>query len=325
MRCKILLFFTFLSAAAFPQSDDTLVLQPATESYFRFMYENDFFSATDRYYTQGIQVTFIHRLVKYSPFSKTLIPLSKNARNYYGIQARQDCFTPRSIRHEGIFYGERPFCATAFISHTLRSLDPVKKQSLHTQLDIGGLGPCARCEDEQKAIHKALVNIYPLGWENQVHNDLILNYRASFEKGIINTRSFELMGITAARLGTLYTDLGLGVHMRLGKMNPYFNNLGLSKSTVNKKSNQPFLIYAFIKGNARLIAYNATLQGGLFNTASPYTLASDRISRVVIDGTGGIVIAYKQVSLEYSKAYITSEFKGGLDHGWGRCFITVCF
>jgi hypothetical protein len=325
MRYKILLIFTFLSVAAFPQTADTTVLQQETESYFRFMYENDFFSATDRYYTQGIQVSFVHKLVKYSPFSKTLISLGKNARNYYGIQAEQDCFTPRSIRHEEIFYGERPFCATAFVSHSLRSLDPVKKQSLNTQLDLGAIGPCARCEDEQKAIHKALVNIYPQGWEHQIHNTIILNYRTSFEKGIVNTRHFELMGITAARLGTLYTDLGLGVHLRLGKMNPYFNNLGLSKSPWKKYGNQRFLVYAFLKANARLIGYNATLQGSLFDHSSPYTLASGTVSRVVIDGMGGVVIAYKRLSLEYSKAYITPEFKGGLDHGWGRCVITVCF
>jgi lipid A 3-O-deacylase len=325
MHYRVLLFFTFLSAAAFSQSADTLALPPETEGYFRFMYENDFFSATDRYYTQGIQVVFIHKLVKYSPLSKTLIPLGKNSRNYYGIQAEQDCFTPRSIRHEEIFYGERPFCATAFVSHSLRSLDPVKKQSLNTQLDIGGLGPCARCEDEQKAIHKALVNIYPLGWEHQIRNDVILNYRASFEKGIVNTRSFELMGITAARLGTLYTDLGLGIHARFGKMNPYFNNLGLSKSPWKKKSNHKFSAYAFLKANGRLVGYNASLQGGLFNRTSVYTVSPGNVSRVVIDGMGGVVMAYKRVSLEYSKAYITPEFKGGFDHGWGRCVITVCF
>ncbi|MCD6067168.1 MAG: hypothetical protein K0S33_1994 [Bacteroidetes bacterium] len=324
MRIFLLSLFVFFSAPAFSQADSS-TLQPKTENYFRFTYDNDFFSATDRYYTQGIQLVFIHPVVKHSPFSKTLIPLGKTARNYYGFQLEQDCFTPRSIRHEEIFYGERPFSATFFISHLLRSLDLLKKRSLTTQLDMGVIGPCARCEDEQKAIHKALVNIYPQGWEHQIKNDVILNYRTSFEKGLINTRHFELMGNTSARIGTLYTDIGLGLHFRLGILNPYYANPGLSKAPYSKNTNRIFSTYVYLRTNARLVGYNATLQGGLFNQESVYTVPSGDVSRIVADGIAGIVIVFKRVSLEYSKAYVTSEFTGGLDHGWGRCVITLCF
>ena len=119
------------------------------ENYIRLQYDNDFFSATDRYYTQGIQLAVIHPVIRFSPFSFALIRLNKNALNYYGLQFEQDCFTPRNIRYDTLNYTERPYAATFFVSHTLSSLNPGKKTALHTRLDLGVIGPCARCEDEQ--------------------------------------------------------------------------------------------------------------------------------------------------------------------------------
>jgi lipid A 3-O-deacylase len=319
-----LLFFIFIfSSAAFSQNDSAMTVPVKLENYFRFTYDNDFFSATDRYYTQGILLDFIHPAIKYSPFSYTLIRLNKQARNYYGLHAEQDVFTPKSIRYMGgaIYYGERPFTAIFFVSHALTSLDPEKKIALKTQLDLGIIGPYAKGEEEQKGIHKALDNIEPLGWENQLAQDVIINYRAMIEKSFVSTTYFELMGSATARLGTLYTDAGIGLNVRVGLFSPYFNSLGLEKNPTRRK----FKIYAHTRFTARAIGYNATLQGGLINTNSVYTLSGSDISRVVANISGGIVVAYKHVSLEYSRAYTTPEFKKGVDHGWGGIALTVCF
>ena len=293
---------------------------PAPESYLKLNYDNDFFSATDRYYTQGIQVQFIHRIMRYSPFSYALIRLGKKSRNYYGLNLEQDCFTPKSIRYDTINYLERPFAATAFFSHFLVSLDAGKKQLLQTQLDLGVIGPCARCEDEQKAIHKALVNIRPLGWEAQIAQDLIINYRATYEKAIVYTRFAELMGSATVRAGSLYTDGSLGMHFRAGWMNPYFNNLGIEKNGGRK-----FQLYVFFRAQARAVGYNATMQGGLFDRNSIFTIPDKDISRLVYDGTAGVHVVIKRVRLEYSRSYITPEFIRGVDHGWGRVAVAVCF
>ncbi|MES2679293.1 MAG: lipid A deacylase LpxR family protein [Bacteroidota bacterium] len=319
----IFIFFLLSGLKVFPQLADSTTSTPKTENYFSFRYDNDFFSATDRYYTQGIQVNLIHPVVRYSPFSYALIRLSRQALNYYGLQLQQDVFTPVSIRHEGIFYGERPFTAVFFVSHSLVSIHTAKKTRLETQLDLGIMGPNAKGEEEQKGIHKALDNIEPLGWENQLAQDIVVNYRASLEKGLIMKNNFELMGAGVGRVGTLYTDLGVCLNARLGIFSPYFNNLGLENDPAKRKNK--FKIYGFAKAGARAVVYNATLQGGLINQSSVYTLPASDVTRLVAECLGGIVIAYKRVSLEYSKAYITPEFKNGVDHGWGKCVITVCF
>jgi len=324
IRNHILIFSILISIKTFAQSD-SLVTPIKPESYFSFNYDNDFFSATDRYYTQGIQLTFINPIVRYSPFSYTLIKLNKHALNYYGFHAKQDVFTPVSIRYNGgaVYYGERPFTAIFYISHSLTSINTAKKLLLRTQLDLGVLGPQALGEQEQKGIHKALNNIQPLGWENQLSTDYIVNYNVKVERGLSIKKNREAMVSLTARLGTLYTDVGMGFNFRFGIFSPYFNNLGLENNSLTRKNK--FKVYGVAKINGRLVGYNATLQGGLTNSGNVYQLSSKQITRTVADMSAGIVMAYKRLSMEYTKVYITPEFKGGVDHGWGQCVITVCF
>lgn len=323
MKVKLILICMFFSTLLLSQSIDSSAIPKKLESYIGLKYDNDFFSATDRYYTQGIQLSIINQMIKYSPISYALIRLNKKALNYYGLHFEQDCFTPKSIRYDTLNYLERPFAATFFVSHTLNSLNSEMKIALQTQLDLGVIGPCAMCEEEQKAIHRSLVNIQPLGWENQLKADYIINYRVKFEKGFFNKKKREIIGNATFRVGTLYTDVSVGLTGRMGFFSSYFNNLGMDKYAVERKSN--FQFYGILKGNVKAVVYNATLQGGMFNDASVYTISDNRITRVVVEGMAGLVFTYKRIGLEYSKFYLSPEFKEGLEHHWGRCLITYCF
>lgn len=331
---RILIFFQLLFSSAVAQSDSTTseIKISKPESYFRVNYDNDFFSATDRYYTQGIYLEFIFPFIKKSPLSKLLIPLNKNSINYYGINLEQDGFTPRSIRHDSIYFGERPYASVFFVSHFLVSIAKGKKQRLTSRFDLGIIGPDAKGEEEQKAIHFALKNIQPLGWEYQIAGDYVINYNLKFEKGLYVKKKFEFIGFAASRIGTLYDDLSLGILLRAGRMQSYFDNLGLNAASKKKSIqnvspviNKKFQFHAFSKGEIKTVAYNATMQGGFFNKNSIYTIPSNDIKRIVAIAYVGVVISYKAMSLEYTKAYISPEFKNGLHHGWGHCNITFCF
>ena len=319
MKKKLILIYCCFSFCVFSQPLTVADSTTQLENYIRFNYENDFFTATDRYYTQGIQLTVVHPFIKYSPLSKTLIRLKNATSNYYGATLEQNCFTPVSIRHEEIFYNERPFTGTFSLAHQLTSLNYNKQIALKTQLEIGGIGKCARCEDEQKAIHRALVNIQPQGWEYQLSNDIILNYKIGVEKGIINTNYFQTIAQTSVRLGSLYSDVSAGLNVRVGLFTNYFKNLGLQKNYINASKLSKYKIYVVVKSNAKAVAYNATLQGGAFNNNNVYTLNANQITRVVYDASAYIVLAYKHFSVEYGYAYTTKEFENGVDHGWGKC------
>ncbi len=328
---KIISIFCFCSTLLVGQND-TSITQAKSDRYFRYNYDNDFFTALDRYYTQGVYIELIMPIIRKSPFSKTLIPLKKNALNYYGLNIEQDGFTPRSIRHEGIWVGERPFASVFFVSHFLHSIDTEKKRKLTTRLDLGIIGPDAGNENVQKGIHYALDNIQPLGWENQIALDYVVNYNAQIEQEIYSRNKIELIAFANARVGTLYDDIAGGAILRLGWMQPYFKNLGMTKQRAGEGIRR-YQFYIYSKAQMKVVGYNATLQGGMFNKNSVYTIPSDDIQRAVALGQFGLVFAFRRVSFEYSRVYIGSEFTNklvgefdnGKSHGWGHIAITTCF
>lgn len=282
--------------------------------FLSFAYENDVFAGTDRYYTQGVQLTFVHPLIKRSPVSTILIHLKNRTNTIYGLALEQNCFTPRSILYKGIFYEERPYSGTVFLSHHLTSFNENKQFALKTQLDLGAIGPCALCKEEQKAIHRATGDAQPLGWENQIKNDVYLNYSVGFEKGIIQTKYFQTILQSSIRAGTIHNDVSAGINLRLGITEDYFKPHGFGKAT---RSN--YQLFLTLKAKAKFIAHNATLQGGVFTKNNAYTLNANQITRLVYDAGTYLVFSYKRLGIECGYSYLSPEFEKGLEHGWGKC------
>ncbi len=316
VRFFLFLRVLILNLKLYGQSDSLV----STTNCVSFNYENDLFTKTDRYYTQGVQLTLIHSLIKKSPLSKTLIQLKNSMNNYYGITIEQNCFTPISITYKEIYSGERPYTGTLFLSHHLLSLNFKKQIALKTQLDLGRIGNCAQCKDEQIAIHKATNNSRPMGWEYQLKNDVYLNYKLTFEKGILNSSYFQGFAQTTLRAGTIYNDVSLGLNLRFGLFNNYFKNLGIEKNV--KKIFRTFVV---LKSNAKAVAYNATLQGGIFSKDNVYTLNANQVRRLVYDAGAYFVLLYKNFGLEHGYFYATKEFEKGVDHGWGKCTFVFWF
>jgi hypothetical protein len=275
----------------------------------RVSYDNDLFNATDRYYTQGIYLELQAPAIARSPISLILLGFPNSLENQYSLYLEQDVFTPRSIRRNSIYFGERPYSAVLFISHKRTSFSG--SQKLVSRIDLGVIGPAALGKEQQTAIHTALDNLLPLGWQHQIRNDLVLNYQALASQLMFQGRFLNLISDERIRLGTLYDDVSAGLQVRTGVLKPFIESERLPQET-------RFHFYFFIRGAARLSGYNASLQGGLFNRSSPYTLPAKDLNRVIAEAQAGIVLGTKKFNIEYVNHYTGAEFKGGLDHGWGH-------
>jgi lipid A 3-O-deacylase len=320
MREFLLIVIIIFGSHVIAQNDSVREDLSKTHRYFRANYDNDFFNATDRYYTQGVYFEFIAPFLRKSPLSRILIPLNKRSQDYYGFVLEQDCFTPGSIRYDTLNYLDRPYAATMYVSQFLNSLDSLKKRRLNSRIDLGIIGPCAVCEQEQKWIHRGLANIPPLGWEYQMSQDYILNYSLGIEQGLFSLKYLDMLASADLRAGTIYDDISFGLMARVGFMADYFSQLGIRKHAVKNK----FQCYLFARGKTRFVGYNALVQGGLFDS-DIHSLPDRLIMRYVFTGSTGIVIAYKRVSVEYTKVYSSPEFLNGKYHGWGHCNFTFCF
>lgn len=64
-----------------------------SESYFRFNYDNDYFAATDRNYTQGYSLELVAPGLRRNPVNN-LFFRNKSGKNRYGIAVEHIGFTP---------------------------------------------------------------------------------------------------------------------------------------------------------------------------------------------------------------------------------------
>jgi len=94
----ITITMSFTSAFAIGQAIDYTPVYRSlnTDRSFRFSYENDFFSASDRDYTQGVYIEVIHPSLKKFPLSKLTWKSSAFRRNF-GLALETNGYTPNIL------------------------------------------------------------------------------------------------------------------------------------------------------------------------------------------------------------------------------------
>ncbi len=295
--------------------------------YFTIQYENDFFAATDQYYTQGIRYEWVNSKFRRLPTRYLLPDLGMNALNYYGLRMKRDGFTPEQVTDSIIRYGDHPYGGYTCIGHFLVSNDATQKQRLSTDFAIGIMGPIGGGQVSQTLIHKWTRNVKPLGWKYQIANDVVLKYEIRYDKMVFSRPKWiEMIAFGQAKVGTLYDNIGGGGLIRIGKMNSYFGTMtGLAKKgTAEHETSQKFQLYLFMQARGEIVGYNAMLQGGIFNRKSPYTVPNYAINRFIAEGYIGATAAYKGVSVDYFLAYLTPEFSTQTHHQWGGFTLKMC-
>ncbi len=279
------------------------------DGYFRFSYENDFFSATDEYYTQGIDAEltlpqmdklFVNKLLLHPNYSTTI----------FGLGLQHNGFTPSSISSDDILYNDRPFAAVLIAKSFAITTDTTHKQRFSTTLYFGIIGQAAGAKEMQEFIHDKLNNITPHGWQYQINNDLALNYQVQYDKQIVSYKDIlSLIGGGGGSIGTINTNLTTNVTFMFG----HINNPYSGQSPSLKK----WSIYSYCNTDVKYVLYNASLQGGITANSNPYVLSASEITRSIASFRYGIRVSYGRIFLEYFKAWQTREFEKGKPHSYG--------
>ncbi|MBP7243947.1 MAG: lipid A deacylase LpxR family protein [Bacteroidia bacterium] len=315
-----LILFCGIPFSLFSQTIDNTASFRSMEStgYFRLHYENDFFTASDFYYSQGINLEFCSPALINNPLN-LLLPKMKNSGSTFGLALEHAVFTPSSIRNAEIMYNDHPYAAYMILKTFLISTDTLNFQRLSSTLSIGGIGPIASGDEMQKSIHKWLKNIEPLGWQHQIKNDIILNYELTYEQQLYNYKNYFLLSsLVKIQAGTLMDNAQIGCTVMAGRFNsPYAS----STSSILRI----FKLYGYAQPLVRMVGYDATLQGGMFNRDNPYTLSSQQLTRIVFETNFGLVLGFQKVYLEYYQSLQTKEFQLGKYHRWGGIRVGIIF
>ncbi len=288
----------------------------------RIVWDNDFINVrgdgTDRYYTNGIRIDYFYTKLEKARFpSSLLLNISDDNNNVYGWGLAQFMFTPKNIAVPDIQYNDRPYAGALYSIHSLQSIDNIKKIKIISEIRLGVIGPLSFAKETQTWAHRVINYTKPLGWHNQVPNDIILNYNISVEKLMLQaSKKILLVGIVETFSGTTYNAAGAGFMLRVGKFNNYFDDISGAQTKMNKSQ-----LYVFMKPAARVVLSNALLQGGLLNQFRPqsngYVLSKDQIERVVVLYDVGITFEKPRYSITISQKSIGAEFKGQYTQEYG--------
>ena len=281
------------------------------DKYIGFQFDNDIFFQTDYYYTSGEKIYFINPIISKSPVDLILISPSSIGDVYYsGLSIEHRMFTPTDTPNDTVKIGDRPYAASLSISQIRVTENNVRGYRVLSSLSIGAIGKFAFGRELQSLIHGLTPSQLPVGWDSQISNGLLLNYGVELDRRILYKEGFEWIGSGSVNLGSVNTDLSLSTTIRLGKMDTYF-------TSYSPKVNSKFKIWVEASYAAKVVFYNAYLQGGMFSNTSPYVIESSNVERLIHTFTLHTFIQYNKHRVIFQANNLSPEFEGAVWHTWG--------
>ena len=118
-------------------------------------------------------------------------------------------------------------------------------------LDLGCLCPCAGGVRTQNTLHRLINQPLPQAWSTQLRNEWGAVLHGAWAPWRMSLgRHADLTPSVHGRIGNIFTDAGAELMLRGGRLNMY--------------PTEPAM-FAFLRADLRAVAWNATLQGGLFS------------------------------------------------------------
>jgi hypothetical protein len=307
---------------------------------FTITEENDLVVDTDRHYTQGIKLSYLHS-ENHVPhwletFSEKLPAIGFTASaNRIGTQVGQNIYTPANISVTNLQSGDRPYAGWLYtgLIFQRRGLAAKRIPTLeHFQLDLGIIGPDSLAEEAQTWIHELRGFETPKGWDHQLHDEpgVALKYQRSWllSPSADNPRYLDFIPHLGASLGNVETSFRMGATVRLGINLPddfgvqTISSLMASEggwSHDKKGGRWGFYAFSGLEGSA--VGYTAFLDGNLFQS-SPHV----EHEPFVAEWKTGFVLVLSRVDTGFSYVYRTREFIGQQrDNGYGSVFAKIKF
>lgn len=263
--------------------------------------------ATDRHYTHGTKFVYLTQpqWEWLSDFSKWhFADADQPVDTAVGFFLGQNIYTPDHVEEpakrnddDRVFAG---WLYTGMFAQraTDRLLD-------HLELNVGVIGPSSKAEQVQKAIHDLLDSDEPIGWDEQLSDELAVDLsfmrKHRLQEGWFKpTQSTDFIAEYGFTVGSVHRHAEAGLTVRYGfnlgnTFGPARMALPSGISTLRKdKTAQSG--YFFARATGRAIEYNRFLTG----LDHEPLMAEFQI---------GAVYQYKKLEFGYSQTFFTKEFE----------------
>ena len=287
---------------AFSQSKKDSIYK--NESGFRSEYDSYLAFGQDRYYTNGLFLTFRHAADQSKLKDKT-------AKKIWEVEAGHSMYNPYTGKITNPATIDRPFAAYLYASGRINWHFKSEKL-LATTLQAGTIGPAAKGKEAQELLHD-IIGFYEVGgWEYQLENEFGVNAVGEFMSllGRSASKKTDISFDGTVNLGNTFAGLGAGLLFRTGRINPLYRSV----STNSRISNNSILdsvpakeLLFFAKPSLHYTAYDATIQGGMFrDDKGPFVFDPKRF---VFTQELGIMYAQRRWTLNFSIVFKSREIK----------------
>ncbi|MEO0475669.1 MAG: lipid A deacylase LpxR family protein [Planctomycetota bacterium] len=294
---------------------------------------HDPFDSYDRHYTNGFAIVLEHQpqwaedLAEMMPLAEQFERRHGQAKTGAGYQLTQLIFTPANLSatapiptdqpYGGIIYGGVFWQREAQYDgrDDLAVLD-------HFEFNVGVVGEDSLAEDIQDWVHDNFTGVDPLGWDNQVGNEVSaqFHFRRKWRKdlnpiqsALLGDLEMQLIPQAGFALGTVYRHAEAAVTFRIGQRLPDDFGPGrindLQSVTGDPTSLNGWSWYAFGRVGGRAVQHDLFLDGSDFET-SPVSVDSEPLVGEVQAGLG---VSYR------------SDSRNRFDLTWGVTFLSDTF
>lgn len=291
--------------------------------------ENDAFAKTDERYTNAIRFEWVSKdLRRFGEkgvlpgwarwFAETVPGLGReHTLHNLAFSLGQNIYTPKDTDIAELIENDRPYGGWTYLSAALHSKDA---NTLNTiELTLGIVGPSSYVEETQRIVHEWLNDDEPLGWDNQLEDELgvMLTWQTHWRLGhsLGHGFAYDMIPHAGATLGNVFTYANLGGEVRIGYNLPRDFGVSLirpgggtsapvSRRDPRLSSIRRFSLSFFIGVDGRAVARNIFLDGNTFRDSH----SVDK-NPFVADFSGGVSVIYKRVRMSYMHVYRTEEFE----------------
>ncbi len=298
---------------------------------FTIYFENDTFFGTDYLYTNGVKLSWTSPDLEnyretsrignwtYSLIGRLPFINEPEFRRSVSLSIGQNMYTPEDTEQSELIKDDRPYAGLTYFGMGLHGKSNLQMNTW--ELILGIVGPHSYAEDTQRIIHEWKGNLVPMGWNNQLGDEPVLNVffehrRKILQSGIGSGWGYDLIPNLGAGLGNLFIGAHAGAQIRFGWNLP--NDFGTSLIRPGSDTNAPLDkrdprffkpfhrlgAHIFIGVNGAYVLRNLTLDGNTFRES--HSVDKEPIVGSFVAGVGFIIYRFK---VSFAHVYQSKAFK----------------
>jgi lipid A 3-O-deacylase len=246
------------------------------------------------------------------------------AKKIVELSAGQMIFNPRSGFRPDPQTQDRPFAGYLYVGGAM-SWFKNTEENFKAGVQLGTTGPNSLAQDGQELLHKTFGFYETAGWDYQIKNEAAINpslqYARLLQRAENKKTDFVLEGY--ANVGTTFSGAGAALLFRAGNMEQLFNTSSFDARTGTKGPAQRNELFFYAKPQINYVAYDATIQGSMFNDDSPVTYD---VKPLVFSQQVGVNYSTTRLTFDFNVIFKTREIKSDATaHQFGSLSVNYRF